>query len=95
MRLVLQIAGGVAAGILIAVAIIYFGWLLPNRDKAAQSTAIQQLLRQYDELNAACLDAPAGQTGALVCKRAIETACEVWRRGLVGDGKSAKPAECN
>ncbi len=101
MRLILQIAGGVAAGILIAVAIIYLGWLRPNQHKAAQSAAIQQaagnvaLLRQYEELKAACFDAPYGETGALTCRRAMETLCEISRRGLVGDGKSPMPAQCD
>lgn len=85
----LQIATGVAVGIIAALIILSI-WNRP--DKAAENDA---LMRQYRELGAACLDTPPSETAKLACQRAIEVGCEVAKRGLIGNGHSPLPTECS
>jgi len=92
MKSIVQIATGVAAGILVAVIAIVV-WSRP--DKAAQIAAENAALKQqYEVAGAACRDGALSQTGGLMCLRALEAGCELERRGAVGDGHTISP-ECD
>jgi hypothetical protein len=97
MKLILQIAVGVAAGIVIG-AVVLASWPQrgPSADevRAARTAENVAFLNQYQTLRAACIDTPSSETAVLVCRRAIAAGCELERRGQVvaADGSRAPPS---